>query len=602
MFNMKTNELAGNKKVTVLYVFRRIFVMGFKVAPALFVAFLLVDVLNGVLSALMTCFTQHLFDVMIGYNQFTSQVVLGLVLFAAVVMVQHAVNGLGHSIIPYLKNKMNAQAMQDFHEKAGKLPAILFEQQDFLNHVKKATEGTEYSSMLVRFLRGIFLYSVYMAVIGIYMYSLEPVLLLSLAFIIFPTIISSGLKSKLYGKFVDRTAPIKREKDYYKSCIVSTEYHKETRTLGGFGYFIRKFQDVMEILLRETWKTEKKANFIELSSKLVIVAGYAGVLVLLISNLLAGEIRISEFSAVFSSLGYMFMMMDEALWHFVQSPMESYATVRHFVTFLDREEPQAEDREIDFDRDEICVEFKDVSFQYPDADQPALKHINLKIKKGEILAVVGMNGAGKTTLTRLLLGIYQPKEGTVSVAGVDTKSVSPKSLYKGMSAVFQKFQRYKMSLEENVDISNARCQKAPDREGVLEALHKSEVDYTTEHFPDGLDTMLSRDFDGVDLSGGQWQRIGIARGIYKDHRIVVLDEPTAAIDPKEEYALYHKFREISQGKTCVLVTHRLGAARIADRIVLLKDGEIQEMGSHQELIAQNGYYSQMYESQKKWYV
>lgn len=597
------NALSGKKRATVGYILRRILVMGFRAAPPLLIAFLLIDILNGILSALMTYSTQHLFDVMIGYDHFTPQVIGGLTLFAVMIIGQHGINGLGHTLIPNLKNKMDAKAMQELHEKAGKMPAILFEKQDFLNHVKKATEGTEYSfKMLVPFLRGIFLYGVYMIVIGIYMYSLEPILLLSFVFIIVPTILSSWLKSGLYGKLVDRAAPIQRERDYYKSCIVSAEYHKETRTLGGFGYFIDKFKGVMEVLLRETWETEKKANFMELSSKLVILAGYGGVLCLLIANLLSGDIRISEFSAVFSSLGYMFMMMDEGLRHFLQAPMEGYATVRHFVTFLDMEEPQEPDQEIDFGQEGACVEFKDVSFQYPDASLPALKHIHLRIKKGEIIAVVGRNGAGKTTLTRLLLGIYQPTEGTVSIAGVDTKSVSRRSLYKGSSAVFQNFQRYKMSLEENVDISDPLSQEIPDRERTLQVLQKSGVDYTHAHFPDGLGTMLSRDFDGVDLSGGQWQRIGIARGIYKDHHIVVLDEPTAAIDPKEEYALYHKFREISQGKTCVLVTHRLGAARIADRIILLKDGEIVEAGSHEELLEQDGCYRQMYESQRKWYM
>jgi len=214
---------------------------------------------------------------------------------------------------------------------------------------------------------------------------------------------------------------------------------------------------------------------------------------------------------------------------------------------------------------------------------------------------VGENGAGKTTLVRLMTGLFLPTSGTVRLDGADTRDVSAGSVYRGISGVFQKYQRYKMTLTDNVGISDVGRTDGPV--AMDAALAKAEVDSgDAGSFPDGLETMLSREFDGVDLSGGQWQRIAIARGFYRAPDMIVLDEPTAAIDPLEETAVYRKFSELSRDKTAVLVTHRLGAARIADRILVMDGGRLTEQGTHEELLLRDGLYARMYRAQAQWYV
>jgi ATP-binding cassette subfamily B protein len=168
-----------------------------------------------------------------------------------------------------------------------------------------------------------------------------------------------------------------------------------------------------------------------------------------------------------------------------------------------------------------------------------------------------------------------------------------------MSGVFQKFQKYQMTLRENVMISNLDTEREDGT--LLETLKKADVDIESQSYPDGLETMLSREFDGVDLSGGQWQRVSIARGINRDSKVIVLDEPTAAIDPIEETKIYKKFKEISDERTTVLVTHRLGSARIADRIVVMENGRVAEIGTHNELIHKKGTYYVLFMSQAQWY-
>jgi ATP-binding cassette subfamily B protein len=175
-------------------------------------------------------------------------------------------------------------------------------------------------------------------------------------------------------------------------------------------------------------------------------------------------------------------------------------------------------------------------------------------------------------------------------------------LFKNISGVFQNFQKYKMTLGDNISISNLGLTNDLKEHTLIQACHQAELDTTSKEFTKSFDTMLSREFDGVDLSGGQWQRVAIARGLYKANDIIVLDEPTAAIDPIEETRLYQQFAQLAKDKTAIIVTHRLGSAQIADRIVVMDKGEIVEMGMHRELLLKNGKYAEMYETQKKWYT
>ena len=189
------------------------------------------------------------------------------------------------------------------------------------------------------------------------------------------------------------------------------------------------------------------------------------------------------------------------------------------------------------------VTLDDVSYSYPNAERPALSHVSLTLRRGETLAVVGENGSGKSTLIRLLSGLYLPSEGAVLHNGVDTRNIDPGALYQNTSAVFQKYQRYQMTLRENLTISES---EKPSGDALLgDICHMAGCDPNDTSFTTGYDTMLSREFDGVDLSGGQWQRIAIARGFYRSHNLIILDEPTAAIDPYEETRIYNRFAELS---------------------------------------------------------
>jgi ATP-binding cassette subfamily B protein len=241
---------------------------------------------------------------------------------------------------------------------------------------------------------------------------------------------------------------------------------------------------------------------------------------------------------------------------------------------------------------DICLE--NISFTYPGGNGYVLKDITLTIKQGETLAIVGENGAGKTTLTKIIVGLYNPTSGSVRYGGKDISKYAAQSRFSRISSVFQNYIRYKLTAKENISISDVNSHNEVEHAAY-------EAGAQLKHLPNGPDTMLSGEFDGMELSGGQWQRVAIARGLYREHDVIVLDEPTAAIDPIEESNIFRLFKESAQDKTAILVTHRLGSTKIADRILLMEEGQICELGTHEQLMAKGGKYAQMYREQASWY-
>jgi ATP-binding cassette subfamily B protein len=303
-----------------------------------------------------------------------------------------------------------------------------------------------------------------------------------------------------------------------------------------------------------------------------------------------GSVSVGAFAAVFYSVGKINNVL-RGMVEDIGEAMKYLAATSFLLNFL--EEPK-EEKCVETLEKCVDIDIKNVSFKYPGSDTAVLKNINLKIKQGETLAIVGENGAGKTTLTKLITGLYQPSDGVILYGGKNINLYAPDKRYESISSVFQNFVRYKLTAGENIKISDMSSDMPLD-----EVLAAAKVPQAK--FSNGLDTMLSREFDGTELSGGEWQRVAIARGFYRTHNLIILDEPTAAIDPIEESNIFRLFRESAHDKTAILVTHRLGSAKIADKIIVMENGEIIESGTHAELMEQQGKYSFMFSEQAKWY-
>jgi len=245
--------------------------------------------------------------------------------------------------------------------------------------------------------------------------------------------------------------------------------------------------------------------------------------------------------------------------------------------------------------------FENVGFKYPESEVWALRNLNFTLHPGEKLALVGENGAGKTTVVKLLAHLYEPTEGRILLDGVDLKQYAPEDLRREIGVIFQDYVRFMFSAAENIAVGNIPERSNQDR--IQDAAYKSLANTVVEGLPKKYDQMLGKRFvGGVELSGGQWQKVALARAYMRDAQLIILDEPTASLDARAEHEVFLRFAELMKGKAAVLISHRFSTVRMADRILFLEHGQLLELGSHEELVAQGGKYAELFRLQAKGYV
>lgn len=247
---------------------------------------------------------------------------------------------------------------------------------------------------------------------------------------------------------------------------------------------------------------------------------------------------------------------------------------------------------------DIILEMRNITKTFPGVK--ALDNVNFSVQRGEIHALVGENGAGKTTLVKLLARLYDPDEGRILLDGRDLRDYDLDDLRANIGVIFQDFVRYHLTAAENIGVG--QIDAMGDRARIERAARKGMADEVVAGLPRGYDQVIGRRFkDGVDLSGGQWQKIAIARAYMRDAQVMILDEPTAALDARSEYEVFERFKELSDNKTAVLISHRFSSVRMADRILVLADGKVEASGTHAELMAQGGRYAELFELQAAGY-
>ncbi len=491
----------------------------------------------------------------------------------------------------YFWRRGSGYLMARYHARAAAISPVAFERAETFDQMTRARLGSEAAPSASRtILQFAFHFLPYLALTSALLARIRPALVAALFLIFASVALSQALRAGVVRRFAQESANLQRRAEALERAVIGKEFARETRTLGASGFFFRLYLDSVRQYNRASLRAERKIARVEFLLRLFHILGYAGILALLVYYLVRGEVSVGAFAAVFYSVERMSGVLRAMVDQFGEALSEmSAAAFTH--EFLEARVPEGTRAHLDKKRP---IRLDRVVFTYPGRDTPAIRDVSFTIRPGETLAIVGENGAGKSTLASLVVGLYQPTAGSVRYGNAALSRYAPSARYDRVSGVFQNFVRYKMTLGENIAISQT------DAPSDL-SFAAGAAGVRADALPSGMDTMLSREFGGLELSGGQWQRVAIARGLYRTHDVIVLDEPTAAIDPIEESNLFRLFRDSSVHRTAILVTHRLGSARIADRILMLGGGRILETGTHEELMALGGKYASMYLEQAGWY-
>ena len=498
------------------------------------------------------------------------------------------------------EGRLRAHIEGSCYEQAQAMPLEWFEHAEHYDQLHRVRRGmtSRLTGMMVSFWYGV---SHLVAVVSLLLYlaQFHWVLPLLLA-------IGSTPGVLLYHRFLHQKyyvqrelAPHERRFMVYAGLLTGRESAAEVRLFGLGGWLL----DQVAVLRRRLDRERLRLAGRELRQAIVHsgLNGLAHILALVFSVglLVVGRVSIGTAAALFAAIER-FQGEYSNLVNLIVGGYDDLRYLQDYFEFMDG--PQ-----LDLDEGRRLpgqlregIRLENVSFTYPGGDRPALANLDLTIRPGERVALVGENGAGKTTLIKLLLGLYRPTEGRILVDGVDLKEVAPDDWYRRFGTVFQDFVRYETTVRENIVFG--WLEGRDDARALAATVARSGADEVVAALPDGLDTRLGKEFHtGVDLSVGQWQKLAIARAYFRPADILILDEPASALDAKAEAAVYEHFARMAEASTVLLISHRLGSCRIADRILVLREGALVEQGTHTELLAADGEYAVLYRLQAAWY-
>ena len=424
--------------------------------------------------------------------------------------------------------------------------------------------------------------------------------ILAVAAAVLSLLLESSVTSKLY-EFYYKETPEERERGYIGDLLVQPRTTKEIRAYVLADYLLERHRNLSENLFSQRASMYRSGTRVSLLTGFVTgttlaiaylfvsIKGAEGLIdpggvVLVIGAFTSVSSTLSQISSTFVSVDQHTTFLDDYF---------SFLSIDQLIKKV--ENPEALPVKLD-----KGIVFDNVSFTYPGSPESAVREFSLAIKSGELIALVGENGAGKSTIVRLLLRFYDVDKGSISIGGVDLKNTDPEELRNRIGVLFQDYANYELTVRENVTMGRPYAEVLDSR--VLESLRDARSEWLVKKMPHGLDSKVGRLFDGGhDLSGGEWQRLALARIMYRDADIWILDEPTSSLDPEAEAAIFAELKENLKGRIGIVISHRFSTVRIADRIAVIKDGKVSEFGSHEELMKAQGGYSKLFELQAAGY-
>jgi ATP-binding cassette subfamily B protein len=486
-------------------------------------------------------------------------------------------------------------------EHAATLDLAGFEDSDLQDKLERARRQAGGSTWLMGQISGQVQDVITMVSFAAGLVIVSPWLILLLVVAIVPAFLGEAhFTAKGYALSYERTQQW-RELDYARHTGASVDTAKEVKIFGLIGFLVERYRRLALDLYRANRRLAVQRASWNVALTMIGTFGYYLAYAYLAWRTVAGQLSIGDLTFLagsfsrlrglldgflnrISSLTGQALYLDDLFSFFRIMPrIASPPNARAFPQVIQK-----------------GIAFENVGFRYPGAERWAVRHLCFELRAGEVLALVGENGAGKTTLVKLLARLYDPDEGRILLDGHDLRAYDLDALRANVGVIFQDFVRYHFTAAENIAVG--RIDALPDRARIEAAARRSLADEVIAKLPDRYEQIIGKRFrSGVDLSIGEWQKIAIARAYMRDAQVLILDEPTASLDARAEYEVFQRFKELSYGKSAVLISHRFSSVRMADRILVLADGQIEATGTHEQLLAQGGRYAELFELQAAGY-
>ncbi|WP_092100817.1 ABC transporter ATP-binding protein [Pontibacter chinhatensis] len=487
-------------------------------------------------------------------------------------------------------------------EHAAKLDLAQFEDATFYDKLERARRQTVTRVVLMSQVLSQLQDIVTIGFLAVGLIAFNPWLILILLIAVIPSFLGETHFNERSYSLSRSWTPERRELDYLRYIGASDETAKEIKTFNLSGFLAKRFKELSDkyYLLNKNL-TIRRAVWGSALSALGTLA-YYGAYIFILSATVAGTITVGSLTFLAGSFSNMRGLLQGIMTRFSQIA-ESALYLQDLFDFLELQpqimppaNPLPVPRPI-----QQGFTFEGVGFKYHNSEKWAVRHLSFHLRAGEKLALVGENGAGKTTLVKLLARLYEPTEGRILLDGIDLREYDLNDLRHQVGIIFQDYVRFQMTASDNIAIG--QISNIGDKERIQGSAQKSLADLVIQRLPDKYDQVLGKRFNkGVELSGGEWQKVALARAYMRDAQLLILDEPTSALDARAEHEVFLRFSELIEGRTAVLISHRFSTVRMADRILFLEQGQLKELGSHEELLAQNGKYAELFHLQAKGYL